>query len=159
MKKVLFISSTGGHLDELLQLKGLFDYYDYYIITEKQKSNLSLRNKYPNRVSFLLYGSYTTIGNRIIYPFRLIYNSIKSFFLYFKIRPQYIVTTGAHTAGPMCVIGHVFGSKIIYIETFANSMTKSKTGRIVYKFADLFIVQWKSMQELYPKAKYGGWIF
>ena len=159
MKKVLFISSTGGHLDELLQLKGLFDYYDYYIVTEKQKSNLSLRNKYPNRVSFLLYGSYTTLGNRIIYPFRLFYNSIKSLFLYFKIRPKYIVTTGAHTAGPMCVIGHIFGSKIIYIETFANSMTKSKTGRIVYKFADLFIVQWKSMQKLYPKAKYGGWIF
>ena len=46
-----------------------------------------------------------------------------------------------------------------YIETFANSMTRSKTGRIVYKFADLFIVQWKSMLDLYPKAKYGGWIF
>ena len=31
-KKVLFISSTGGHLNELLQLKPLFDKYDYYII-------------------------------------------------------------------------------------------------------------------------------
>ena len=159
MKKVLFISSTGGHLDELLQLKSLFNDYDYHIITEKQKSNLSLRDKYPHRVNFLLYGSYTTLGNRIVYPIRLIYNSFKSLFLYFKIKPQYIVTTGAHTAGPMCIIGHLFGSKIIYIETFANSMTKSKTGRIVYKFADLFIVQWESMLKLYPKAKYGGWIF
>lgn len=159
MKKVLFISSTGGHLDELLQLKSLFNDYDYHIITEKQKSNLSLRDKYPHRVNFLLYGSYTTLGNRIVYPFRLIYNTFKSLFLYFKIKPQYIVTTGAHTAGPMCIIGHLFGSKIIYIETFANSMTKSKTGRIVYKFADLFIVQWESMLKLYPKAKYGGWIF
>ena len=159
MKKVLFISSTGGHLDELLQLKSLFNDYDYYIITEKQKSNLSLRDKYPNRVSFLLYGSYTTLGNSIIYPFKLIFNSFKSLILYFKIKPQYIVSTGAHTAGPMCLIGHIFGSKIIYIETFANSVTKSKTGRLVYKFADLFIVQWESMFELYPKAKYGGWIF
>ena len=159
MKKVLFIFSTGGHLDELLQLKELFKYYDYHIITEKQKSNLSLKNKYPNRVNFLLYGSYTTLGNRLIYPFRLIYNSFKSLILYIKIKPKYIVTTGAHTAGPMCFIGHLFGSKIIYIETFANSMTRSKTGRIVYKFADLFIVQWESMLKLYPKAVYGGWIF
>ena len=158
-KKVLFISSTGGHLDELLQLKSLFNEYDYHIITEKQKSNLSLKDKYPKRVNFLLYGSYTTFFNRIIYPFRLIYNSFKSLFLYFKIRPKYIITTGAHTAGPMCLIGHIFGSKIIYIETFANSMTKSKTGRIVYKFADLFIVQWENMLKLYPKAVYGGWIF
>jgi UDP-N-acetylglucosamine:LPS N-acetylglucosamine transferase len=88
-----------------------------------------------------------------------LYNTFKSFFLYLKIRPKYIITTGAHTAGPMCLIGHIFGSKIIYIETFANSITKSKTGRLVYKFADLFIVQWESMLTLYPKAKYGGWIF
>ena len=59
----------------------------------------------------------------------------------------------------MCLIGHIFGSKIIYIETFANSKSKSKTGKIVYKFADLFIVQWESMLELYPNAVYGGWIF
>lgn len=159
MKKVLFISSTGGHLDELMQLKSLFNCYDYHIITEKEKSNLSLKDKFPNRVSFLLYGSYSNFKNRIIYPFKLIYNSFKSLILYIKIRPQYIVTTGAHTAGPMCLIGHIFGSKVIYIETFANSMTKSKTGRIVYKFADLFIVQWESMLKLYPNAKYGGWIF
>ena len=159
MKKVLFISSTGGHLDELLQLKSLFNDYDYHIITEKLVSNLSLKDKYPNRVNFLLYGSYTSLKNRLVYPFKLMYNTFKSFFLYWKIRPQYIVTTGAHTAGPMCLIGHIFGSKIIYIETFANSVTKTKTGRIVYKFADLFIVQWESMLKLYPKAKYGGWIF
>ena len=89
----------------------------------------------------------------------MIFNSFKSLVLYIKIRPQYIVSTGSHTAGPMCLIGHLFGSKIIYIETFANSMTKSKTGRLVYKFADLFIVQWESMLKLYPKAIYGGWIF
>ena len=159
MKKVLFISSTGGHLEELLQLKSLFKYYDYHIITEKQKSNLSLKNKYPNRVDFLLYGSYTSLGNRIVYPFKLVYNCFKSLVLYYKIKPKYIITTGAHTAGPMCLIGHIFGSKIIYIETFANSITKTKTGRIIYRFADLFIVQWESMLKLYPNAKYGGWIF
>ena len=159
MKKVMFISSTGGHLDELLQLKSLFDKYDYSIVTEKTKSNLSLKNKYKNRVHFLVYGTYTTKLNKIIYPFKLLFNTIKSFFLYLKIRPEFIISTGAHTAGPMCLIGHLLGSKIIYIETFANSSSKSKTGSIVYKFADLFIVQWESMLDIYPNAVYGGWIF
>lgn len=159
MKKVMFISSTGGHLDELLQLKSMFDNYDYHIITEKTKSNLSLKDKYPKKVSYLVYGTYTTKLNKIIYPFKLIYNTFKSFFLYLKIKPKYIISTGAHTAGPMCLIGHIFGSKIIYIETFANSNSKSRTGNLVYKFADLFIVQWESMLELYPNAIYGGWIF
>ena len=42
-KKVLFISSTGGHLNELLQLKPLFEKYEYHIITEKDKANVSLK--------------------------------------------------------------------------------------------------------------------
>lgn len=158
-KKVLFISSTGGHLEELTQLKEMFNRYNYYIVTERTKSNLSLKVKYPKRVSYLIYGSYTTFKKKIIYPFKLLLNCFKSLFIYIKVRPQYIVSTGAHTAGPMCLIGKIFGSKIIYIETFANSKTKSKTGRIVYKFADLFIVQWKEMLKLYPNAVYGGWIF
>ncbi len=158
-EKVLFISSTGGHLEELMQLKPMFDEFDYHIITEKTKSNLSLKNKYPDRVNYLVYGSYTTLIKNLIYPFKLLYNTIKSFVLYIKIKPEYIISTGAHTAGPMCLIGHLLGSKIIYIETFANSKTKSRTGSIVYRFADLFIVQWESMLELYPNAVYGGWIF
>ena len=159
MKKVLFISSTGGHLDELMQLKDMFKKYDYYIITEKTKSNLSLKEKYKNRVSFLAYGSYTTIMHKITYPFKLLFNTIKSFIIYLKIKPEYIISTGAHTAGPMCLIGHLLGSKIIFIETFANNNSRSRTGTMVYKFADLFIVQWETMLELYPNAIYGGWIF
>ncbi|MDY5996220.1 MAG: PssD/Cps14F family polysaccharide biosynthesis glycosyltransferase [Bacilli bacterium] len=158
-KKVMFISSTGGHLEELTQLKEMFDKYDYYIVTERTKSNISLKEKYPKRVSYLLYGSYTTLSKKIVYPFKLLINSFISLFIYIKVRPKYIVSTGAHTAGPMCLIGKIFGSKIIFIETFANSKTKSRTGSIVYKFADLFIVQWKEMLELYPNAIYGGWIF
>ena len=155
-KKVLFISSTGGHLDELMQLKPMFEKYDYHIVTEKTKSNLNLKNKFPKKVSFLVYG---TKDHILTYPFKLIYNCFLSLFIYIKQKPKYIVTTGAHTAGPICCLGKLFGSKIIYIETFANSKTKSATGSIVYKFADLFIVQWEDMLKLYPKGVYGGWIY
>ena len=156
MKRVLFISSTGGHLSEMLQLKELFKKYDYFIITEKTKSNIKLKQKYKDRISYLVYG---TKDHLLSYPFKLLYNCFKSLFLYFKIHPDYIVTTGAHTAGPMCCLGKIFGSKIIYIETFANMRTKTVTGRLVYLFADKFIVQWESMKELYPKAIDGGWIY
>ena len=159
MKRVLFVASTGGHLDELLQLDKMFKNYDYHIVTEKTKSNLGLKKKYDNRVSYLVYGTYTGILNKVIYPFKLLFNTFKSFLIYMKYRPEFIVSTGAHTSGPMCLIGHLLGSKVIFIETFANSKTKSVTGSIVYKFADLFIVQWESMLELYPNAVYGGWIF
>lgn len=156
MKKVLFISSTGGHLNELLQLKSIMNKYDSYLITEKTKSTISLKGEYKDKISYLIYG---TKHNMLTYPFKLLANCFKSLYFYFKIKPDVIVTTGAHSAGPMCCIGKIFGSKIIYIETFANIHSKTVTGRIVYKFADLFIVQWESMLKLYPKAIYGGWIF
>lgn len=156
MKKVLFISSTGGHLSEMLQLKDMFNRYDYHIITEKTKSNLSLKDKYPNKVNYLIYG---TKDHPLTYPFKLLANCFKSLYFYFKIHPDYIITTGAHTAGPMCLIGKIFGSKIIYIETFANINTKTITGRLLYPFADMFIVQWHSMKKNYKDSIEGGWIY
>ena len=154
-KKVLFISSTGGHLDELLQLKKLFSKYNSYIITEKTKSTISLKNEYQN-VNYLVYG---TKDHLISYIFKFIYNVIKSLILFIKIRPSVIVTTGTHTAVPMCYIGKIFFRKIIYIETFANSSSKTLTGKLIYPIANVFIVQWESMLKLYPKAIYGGWIY
>ena len=46
-QKVLFISSNGGHLSELMQLKKLFNKFDYHIVTEKAKSNKHLQEEYP----------------------------------------------------------------------------------------------------------------
>ena len=156
MKKVLFISSTGGHLSEMMMLNPMFKKYDYHIITEKTKATIGLKDKYKNKINYMVYG---TKDHMLTYPFKLFINCIRTVYYYFKIRPEFIVTTGAHTAGPMCVLGHIFGSKVIYIETFANRKSKTITGRNVYKFADLFIVQWESMKELYPNSTYGGWIY
>lgn len=155
-KTVLFISSTGGHLDELLQLSPMFEQYDYRIITEKTKSNSYLKEQYKDKVSYLVYG---TKFHFLSYPFKLLFNCFKSLYYYLKIHPDYIITTGTHTAGPMCCIGKLLGSKIIYIETFANVFTKTSTGKLLYPISDLFIVQWDSMKKVYPKAVVGGWIF
>ena len=53
----------------------------------------------------------------------------------------------------------LFKKKVIWIETFANSKTGTEAGKMVYKIADTFIVQWDSMKEVYPKAIVGGSIF
>ncbi len=155
-KTVLFISSTGGHLEELMQLKPLFKKYDYRIITEKDKANEKLKEEYGSRLDFLPYGTRAKIFS---YIFKYLWLCIKTIYLYFKIRPKVIITTGTHTAGPMCYLGKIFGSKIIYIETFANTNKKTATGRLIYPIADLFIVQWEEMLKIYPKAIYGGSIY
>lgn len=155
-KKIMYISSSGGHLSEMLQLKSLFDKYDYHIITEKSPSTTYLKQQYGKKVNYVLFG---TRKQKFKYPFILLINCFLSLFYFIKYRPDFIITTGAHTAGPMCCIGKLFGKKIIFIESFANRTTKTVTGRLIYKFADLFVVQWEDMLELYPNAKYFGSIY
>lgn len=156
MKKILFISSTGGHLTELLQLAPMFKNYEYTLVTENTKANQSLREKYKGHFYTLVYG---TKEHLFSYIFKFGFNCIKSFYLYMKLKPDVIITTGTHTAVPMCKIAHIFKKKVIYIETFANSKTPTQSGKMIYPIADLFIVQWESMLEIYPDAVYGGWIF
>ncbi|MFV0380800.1 MAG: PssD/Cps14F family polysaccharide biosynthesis glycosyltransferase [Breznakia sp.] len=156
MKKVMFISSTGGHLHELLQLAPLFDKYEYCIVSEKTNSNTSLKSKYQKKVYYLAYG---TKHNMLKYFFVFPFNCFRSLYLFLKIKPDVVISTGSHTAVPMCYIAHFFKKKVIYIETFANIYTKTLAGKLVYPIADHFIVQWESMLELYPDAEYGGWIF
>ena len=69
-KKVLFIASTGGHLNELMQLSPLFEKYNYYIITEKDKVNENLKEKYGKRLYFLPYG---TRAKLFFYVFQYFY--------------------------------------------------------------------------------------
>ena len=151
MKKVLFISSTGGHLSELLKLEPLFKEYDYHIVTEKDKSTEYLMERYFGRVYFL---PYCTRSKFFSYIFIYTFLILKTIYIFIKIRPEVIVTTGTHTAVPMCYIAKIFRRKVVYIETFANINKKTLTGKIVYPIANLFIVQWKKMLNLYPKAVY-----
>lgn len=160
IKKVLFISSTGGHLTELLQLAPLFQKYDSYIMTEKQKNNFFLKEKYgKKKLFFMIPGTYTGFVNKIKYPFILLLNTIISFFVFIKLKPDCIVTTGAHNTVPMCFIAHKFHKKVIFIETFAALKSPTKAGLMVYKIANHFIVQWQNMKDFYPRAEFGGWIF
>ena len=84
-KKVLFISSTGGHFNELLQLSPLFEKYDYHIITEKDETTKGLKEKYGDRISYLPFGTRQKLFR---YIFVYAYLCIKTIFLFIKIRPQ-----------------------------------------------------------------------
>lgn len=153
-KKVMFISSLGGHLTQLLQLEPLFKEYDYHIITEKSVITEDLAKKYP--MSFLVYGARNYLFK---YVFKFSFNTMKSFYYFMKFKPDVIVTTGAHTAVPMCYIAKLFGKKVIFIESFAKTSTPTISGRLIYPISDLFIVQWEGMKKHYPKAVYGGSIY
>lgn len=150
----MFIASTGGHLAEILKVKKLFKKYSYILVTEKNSISINLQNEY--NIEFLKLGNKVNIINYIPVCF---VNIFKSLYLYFKYRPKVIYTTGAHTCVLLCIIGHFFKTKIIFIEVFDRIDNPSLTARIVYKFSDVFIVQHKEMLKVFPKAKYIGGVY
>lgn len=154
-KKVLFISSEGGHFSELLELHGAIEKYNSFIITEKNFLSKESKLKYGTRINFLLNTKPKKISYLILAPINILY----SMYYYFKIKPDVVITTGAHTAVAMCYIAKLFRKKIIYIETFANLESKTLTGKLIYPIADVFIVQWESMRKLYLKATYIGGVY
>lgn len=153
-KSVMFICSVGGHLTQMLGLKKIFDDYNYVLVTEKTDITKNMKDKY--KMEYLVYGSRKYLFK---YIFILSYNIIKSFILFIKYHPKVIVTTGTHTAVPMCYIARLFGRKVIFIESFAKRTSPTMAGRMVYPIANTFIVQWESMLKFYPKAKFFGGIY
>ncbi len=156
MKKVMFISSVGGHLTQILELKKIFNDYKYVLITEKTDVTKGMKNKY--KMEFLPYGSR---NQKFSYPFILLWSCFKSLFYFIKYRPDVIVTTGANTAAAMCCLGKIFGKKVIYIESFAKRTSPTVTGKMIYKLHayTTFVVQWEEMLKYYPNAVCWGGIY
>lgn len=156
MKKVLFTSSAGGHLCELLQLSPMFSDYDSYLVTEKEATTLTLEKDLRMTVFYLNPLRKTFV---VVLALKVIINAIISLKYLSMIHPNIIISTGASVSVPLCILGRFYGAKIIFIETFAASSKPTLSGKIMYRFADVFITQWEVMLKYYPKAKYIGGVF
>lgn len=78
-------------------------------------------------------------------------NAWQSFAILWRERPAVVISTGADVAVPILILAKLFGARVIFIET-AGSAEPTFAGRLVYPFADLFIVQWPDRLERFPKA-------
>ncbi len=149
--KVCFAASSGGHYEQLMMLKPLMDKYDSFIITEKTAYNSGNDEKtyYLKQVN----------RKERLFPILLIINTFKSLMIYLKERPDVVICTGVLAMIPMCLIMKMFGKEIIYIESFAKITSATETGKVMYKLADRFFVQWESMKSIFPNATYVGGIY
>lgn len=150
--KVCFTSSSGGHFEQLMMLKELFKEYDSFVVTEKTKYSNTLEEV---RTYFI-----KQVNRRsILFVPLFFYNLCYSIYILLKEKPKLVISTGVLSTIPICIFAKLYGAKLIYIESFAKINTGTITGKIMYKFADIFYVQWEQMLEIYPKAKYIGGIY
>ena len=85
-------------------------------------------------------------------------------------RPDLLLVNGPGTCLPVVVatkaaallsLGRFCRGKVCYVESIARTRSLSLTGKILYhlRLADLFLVQWPSLAERFPRATCAGRLY
>ncbi|XP_017332455.1 UDP-N-acetylglucosamine transferase subunit ALG14 homolog isoform X2 [Ictalurus punctatus] len=73
-----------------------------------------------------------------------------------------VLCNGPGTCIPLCAAGLLLGILglkrvlLVYVESICRVESLSLSGKILYHLADYFFVQWKPLQNKYPKSIYIG---
>lgn len=144
------MASNGGHLLELLQLADLWPQERRHWVT------FHTTDAMPR-----LAGEKTTWAHHPTN--RNPPNLIRNFGLALRIvrrrEIQAIVTTGAGVSVPFAIVARLRGVNVVYIESMARITSPSLTGRLVYPFANTFIVQWPGLRRYFKRAQAFGTVF
>ena len=149
--RLVFAASSGGHYEQLMMLKPLMKRHDSCVVTEKTSYNAKsdIRTYYMVQVN----------RKEILFIPKMIINSFRAVRIIFKEKPDAIICTGVLAMIPLCLIGKMKGCKLIYLESFAKVTSATLSGKLLYKYADRFYVQWESMLDIFPNAVYKGGIY
>ena len=158
--RILVVLGEGGHARQMLRLLdelGTACEYHYLIAAEDTLSERKIRvpgpvwrigrprNKVGGETDSLPVSAWQTAGSLAqLWP------------IIRRVRPDAVLANGPAIAVPAAVIGKAMGARVIYVESASRVNGLSASGRMVYRLADLFIVQWPQLTARYPRAVYAG---
>ena len=143
--KVCIVSSNGGHLTEVRELKPVFEQYEYFYVINRP---MPLPPDMEGKVDFIRHSERDLL---------FFVNLWEAFKILRRERPQVILSTGAGCVVPFALLGRLlFGTRVVYIETLTRLEVPSLTGRIMYYLADNFFYQTKGLRKFFPRAEYQG---
>ena len=147
--KICFVSSSGGHWEQLQKLKPLADKYEGFFVTEKTQFDAPLASYFMMQ---------TDLKDKLM-PFKMLVTSVKALKIWIKEKPDLIITTGTMVAYPFYLLSIICKKKFIFIETFGRANMPTVAGKLMEKHSDMFIVQWETQKKHYKKAIYGGCLY
>jgi beta-1,4-N-acetylglucosaminyltransferase len=154
--KLLVVLGEGGHTTEMLNLVDLLgDRYEYHYIISKEDTLSADRIRIHGPVHHLLRprDKYTPLPTAVL---RTLVTTAQAARVLLRVRPKAILSTGPAIAVPVAIVGKLLGARVIFVETGSRIRTVSITGKIMYRWADLFFVQWPQLAKRLPRAIYAG---
>ena len=145
--KIALVSSAGGHLLQLHQLKPWWVRHERFWVTFALPDARSLLA--GEDVVWAHHPTTRNIPN-------LLRNLVLAWRVLRRRRPDLVVSTGAAVAFPFFVLARLLGMKTVYLEVYDRIDLPTVTGRLCYPLSDLFLVQWDDQRRFYPRAQLLG---
>ncbi|HUS60177.1 MAG TPA: hypothetical protein VMX76_02225 [Nevskiaceae bacterium] len=148
--KIGLVTSRGGHLFQLYQLKDWWRNYDRFWLTGRGGDV-----DYLLRKEKVYYGYFPES--------RGIINAVRNFFLGLKLlkkeKPDWLISCGAGIAPPLFLAGKLLGIKLIFIEPYDFVQHPSLSARLVAPIVDKLLVQHRTQKKFFKQAEYWGSVF
>jgi UDP-N-acetylglucosamine:LPS N-acetylglucosamine transferase len=143
--KIMLVSSSGGHWVQLNRLLPAFEDCEKIFVTTEPKYRSAVGN---NR--FLLVPDASRWNKlRVLWLAVIILKHI------ITVRPNVVISTGAAPGFFALFWGKKLGAKTIWLDSIANVDELSMSGKMVGKYADLWLTQWEHLAS--PEGpKYAG---
>ena len=134
-KKVLAVSSSGGHWVQLRRIRPAFEGCDVTFVTTKKGYRSEVKQH-----------KFRTIPDSNSWQkLQLIRTALAALWIVLSERPDVIISTGA-APGFFCVrFGRLVGAKTIWVDSIANVEELSSSGKQASKFVDLCLTQWPDL--------------
>lgn len=136
-RRVLLLSSGGGHWVQLLRLRPAFEEHDvaFATVADAYRSDVGAARfyRFPD----------ATRWNKL----RLAFQALVVLTIVLRVRPHVVVSTGAAPGYFALRFGRMFGARTVWIDSMANVERLSMTGGLVRRYADLWLTQWPHLAE------------
>src|ERR687891_718438 len=150
--EVLLVCSTGGHLLQLLALRGAWaDFSRVWVTFDKTDARSLLVEE---RVVFAHGPTNRNFG--LVAVRNLLRNLVGAARLLRVVRPRVVLTTGAGVAVPYAWIGRALGARVVYVESLTRIEAPSLSCRLIAPVASRIYAQWPELTESVPRARYLG---
>nr|CCA17811.1 AlNc14C40G3455 [Albugo laibachii Nc14] len=167
----MIVLGSGGHTTEMLQLIKKVNTKIYtpiaFVVASSDSTSIEKTNIDRHLLSndnFIIIPRSREVGQSwLTSTWTTLYSLLICFHIIWIHRPELLLCNGPGTSVPVCVavkLYHFFGilpnPKILFCESFARVTTLSLTGKLLYLFADEFVVHWPQLLAKYPTARYLG---
>lgn len=132
IKKILAVSSGGGHWMQLRRVVGAFDGHKVVFVTV----NKTYRMDVPRDRVYVVHDA--TRWDRV----GLVRLAFGILWVLLKERPDLVISTGAAPGCIAVILGRVLGARTIWLDSIANTERISYSGQLVRRFAGLHLTQW-----------------